>query len=347
MARSEAKLPRICLLAAAETSPGVLYGLYDVLSTAGPVYSELTSGKPAEAMLDVRIVAATSDPFRCYGEVMVEPHDAIDRLNETDVAIVCDMYTPIDMPPRGRYEREIDWLNRMYAKGAILGSVCSGSVVLAEAGLLDGLEAAGHWAYRELFREHYPKVKFRMDSILSVAGEQNRIVTAGGATTWHELALYLIARLCGPQHAIRTAKVHMLSDHSDGQLPFVVMTPRVGNTDAVIADCQSWIAENYACQNPVASMIAHSGLKPRTFARRFLAATGLHPVDYVHAVRVEEAKRRLETETVSLEEVGHIVGYEDPTFFRRLFKRKVGLSLAAYRRKFSKIAAIGHSGTQS
>ena len=136
-------------------------------------------------------------------------------------------------------------------------------------------------------------MKFRVDSILSVAGEQDRIVTAGGVTAWQELALYLIARLCGPQHAIRTAKIHILSDHSDGQLPFAVITPRVGNTDAVIADCQHWIAENYACQNPVASMIAHSGLKPRTFARRFLAATGFHPVDYVHAVRMEEAKQRL------------------------------------------------------
>jgi AraC-like DNA-binding protein len=133
----------------------------------------------------------------------------------------------------------------------------------------------------------------------------------------------------------------MLSDHSDGQLPFAVITPRVRNTDAVITDCQSWIAQNYACQNPVASMIAHSSLKPGTFARRFLAATGLHPVDYVHAVRMEEAKRRLETESGSLEDIGHLVGYEDPTFFRRLFKRKVGLTLAAYRRKFSKIAAIG------
>jgi transcriptional regulator GlxA family with amidase domain len=89
-----------------------------------------------------------------------------------------------------------------------------------------------------------------------------------------------------------------------------------------------------------------SGLKPRTFARRFLAATGFHPVDYVHAVRMEEAKQRLETDTVSVEEIGHIVGYEDPTFFRRLFKRKVGLTLAAYRRKFFKITAMGHSGTQ-
>ena len=66
------------------------------------------------------IVAATTEPFRCFGGVMVEPHAGIDAVDETDVAIVCDMYAPIDKPPRGRYEREIDWLKRMHAKGALL-----------------------------------------------------------------------------------------------------------------------------------------------------------------------------------------------------------------------------------
>jgi len=340
---SEDKLPRVCLLAAEETSPSVLYGLYDVLSTAGAVYAELTSGSPGEKTLDVRIVSATGSPFRCFGGVMVEPHDGIEQVDETDVAIVCDMYTPIDSPPRGRYEREIDWLKRVYAKGAILGSVCSGSLVLAEAGLLDGQETSGHWAYRELFRDKYPKVKFRMDAILRFAGEQDRIVTAGGASSWQDLALYLIARLCGLQDAIRTAKIHILSDHSDGQLPFAVITPRVQRADAVVGACQNWIAENYACSNPVASMTTRSGLKPRTFARRFLAATGYQPVDYVHTIRIEEAKQLLETDTVAVEEIGHIVGYEDPTFFRRLFKREAGLTPAAYRRKFAKIVRIGPS----
>jgi len=338
---SSKKLPRICLLAAEETSPSVLYGLYDVLSTAGAVYSELTSGKPGEKALDVRIVAATGKPFRCFGGVMVEPHDSIEQVDETDVAIVCDMYTPIDTPPRGRYEPEIAWLRRMYAEGAILGSVCSGSLVLAEAGLLDGQEAAGHWAYHDLFRNQYPRVKYRMGSILRFAGERDRIVTAGGVTSWQDLALYLIARLCGAQDAIRTAKIHILSDHLDGQLPFAVLTPRVQQTDAVIGACQNWITENLACQNPVASMTARSGLNPRTFARRFLAATGYLPVDYVQFIRIEEAKRLLESDPVSVEEIGHVVGYEDPTFFRRLFKRKVGLTPAAYRRKFSKMVALG------
>ena len=342
MSASETKLPRVCLLAAAETSPSVLYGLFDVLNTVGAIYPEMTTGEPGEQLLDVKVVAATSDPFRCYGNVMVEPDFAVDELDETEVAIVCDMYQPIDTPPHGRYSREIDWIKRMHAKGAIVASVCSGSLILAEAGLLDGLEAAGHWAYREMFREHYPKAKMRENAILCLAGEQDRIVTAGAVSSWQELAVYLITRLCGPEQALRTTKVFLLSDHAGGQLPFAVMTPRVRQADAVISDCQVWIAENYACSNPVARMAARAGLKSRTFARRFRAATKHQPMDYVHAIRVEEAKQLLESSTRRVEEVGHMVGYQDSTSFRRLFQRIAGLTPAAYRRKFVGLVASGH-----
>ncbi len=263
MSASETKLPRVCLLAAAETSPGMLYGLFDVLSTVGAIYPEMTTGVPGEQLLDVKVVAASSDPFRCYGNVMVEPDCAVDELDETDVAIVCDLYQPIDRPPHGRYRREIDWIKRMYAKGAIVASVCSGSLLLAEAGLLDGYETAGHWAYRDMFRDHYPRVKMRDNAILCLAGEQDRIVTSGAVSSWQELAVYFIARLCGAEQALRTTKIHLLSDHSGGQLPFAVMTPRVQHADAVIDGCQVWIAENYTCSNPVARMAARTGLRVR------------------------------------------------------------------------------------
>ena len=114
----------------------------------------------------------------------------------------------------------------------------------AEAGLLNTKFASGHWAYRELFQSQYPKVKLRLDRILCFADDQERIVTAGGATAWQELALHVISRYCGAKEARETAKVHLLSDHTDGQLPFAVITHRVQGNDAVIADCQRWIAEN-------------------------------------------------------------------------------------------------------
>ena len=119
------------------------------------------------------------------------------------------------------------------------------------------------------------------------------------------------------------------------------MTRRIQKTDAVIGECQEWIADNYVCANPVATMAERSGLNPRTFARRFRAATGYLPIDYVHALRIEEAKQLIESESVGIDEISLKVGYEDPAFFRRLFKRKVGLTPAAYRRKFIRILSVG------
>jgi len=338
MHTSDRKLPRVCLLTAAETSPSVLYSLYDVLSTTGIIYSELTTGDPGEPLLEVLIVAASARPFRCYGDILVEPAASIDEIEYTDVAIVCDMATPITEPPLGLYRAETEWLRRVHARGAIVASVCSGSLVLAESGLLDGQEASGHWVYREMFARYYKRVKLRTELILCISGKQDSIVTAGGVTSWQELALYLIARLCGRQHAVEIAKIYLLAGHEEGQLPFSVTTLRPQQSDTLIDRCQAWIADHFADANPVSGMVSHSGLNPRTFARRFRKATGFQPMAYVHAIRIEEAKKLLEIEAAKVDEVGHRVGYEDPTYFRRLFKRKTGLTPASYRRKFVCIA---------
>jgi transcriptional regulator GlxA family with amidase domain len=333
--------PLVVLLAAAETSPSVLYGLYDVLYSVGAVYPDMTCGEPGPEALDVRIVAAEAEPFRCVGAITVEPHDAIEAIDRADVVVVCDMYTPIHMPIRGKYPQEIAWLRKLHAGGALIASVCSGSLLLAEARLLDGREAAVHWAYVDLFRRCYPEVVLREESMLCLSGENAGIVTAGGVTAWHDLALYLIARHCGHRQAVQTSKVFLISGHDDGQLPFAAMARRSDASDAVIGACQSWIGENYCAANPVQRMAERSGLNPRTFARRFRAETGYQPIDYVQALRVEEAKQMLETEDLAVDDVAEAVGYDDPASFRRVFKRRAGLTPAAYRRKFQGIGAIG------
>jgi transcriptional regulator GlxA family with amidase domain len=336
---SERLRPRVALLAAPNSTPSVLYGLYDVLLSAGAVYTDMTVGDPGDALLDVVIVAASAEPFRCFGNILIEPHAAVSEVGRVDVAIVCDMYTPIDMPLHGRYLKEIAWLRRMHTSGAIISSVCSGSLVLAEAGLLDGQPCAAHWGYVDLFRTHYPAVHLRPESILNLESESQGIITAGGVTSWQDLALHIIARLCGRREALRIAKVHLLAGHEDGQLPFSALNRRIQKGDAMIADCQKWIAHNYSTANPVTAMIQRSELMPRTFARRFKAATGCLPIDYVHALRIEEARQLLENTGDGADDIGFKVGYEDPTFFRRLFQRKVGMTPAAYRRKFMNILA--------
>jgi transcriptional regulator GlxA family with amidase domain len=328
---------RICLLATPETSPALLYGLFDVLMSAGSIVPEILLGKPGHQLFEVSIVAASAAPFRCFGNVLIEPAAGVADVKYTDVAIVCDMYQPIDQPPHGRYREEITWLKCVHERGAILASVCSGSLMLAEAGLLDGLEATCHWAYRDMFRAHYPKVNLKDESILCFAGKNSRIVTAGGTMSWQELALHFITHFGSHQQAVLTAKAFLIGDRGDGQRSFAIMAPRIQRSDRVIADSQAWIAENYTCENPVARMAVQAGLTRRTFARRFRASTGYEPMDYVQSLRIEEAKQLLETGDLNVEDIGHAVGYEDPTSFRRLFKRKAGLTPAAYRRKFAKL----------
>jgi transcriptional regulator GlxA family with amidase domain len=337
------KKPLIALLAAPETSASVLYGLYDVLLSAGAVYSDMVTGAPGDELLDVRIVSADGKPFHCIGNIPVEPQISINQIDSADAVVVCDMYTSIYDVPKGRYPREVEWLKRMHEKGALLTSVCSGSLLLAESGLLDGHQATAHWAYRDMFQRHFPKITFRNESVLCLAAEADRIVTAGGVSAWHDLTIYLIARYCGYQTAIETAKVFLISGHSDGQSPYSVMTRPMESSDGPIADCQVWIADNYATSKPAEKMAERSGLNARTFSRRFRAATGFNPIEYVQALRVEEAKQMLETDQLSNDDVGAAIGYDDPASFRRVFKRGTGLSPAAYRKKFQRIAQIARS----
>jgi transcriptional regulator GlxA family with amidase domain len=330
--------PLICLLASTDTTANVLYGLYDVLGNVGPDYEEMIGGVLDESMIDVRIVGPSSDPFVCLSGIPVQPQAGIDDIDRADAVVVCDMYTPLDQSPLDKHAAEIRWLRRMHARDALLCSVCSGSTLLAEAGFLNGYEASSHWAYGDMFREYFPQVKFVPESILNLSAEPGRVVTAGGVTSWQDLAIYLIERFCGLNQALNTARVYLLASHVDGQAPFSTMNCNTRHDDAIVRQCQSWIEEHYHRPNPVSEMIGRSGLNPRTFARRFRGATGFQPIDYVQGIRIEAAKSMLESDNTNIEEISSRVGYEDPASFRRVFKRKVGLTPAIYRKKFSSIA---------
>lgn len=138
------------------------------------------------------------------------------------------------------------------------------------------------------------------------------------------------------------AKVFVLGDKSDGQLPFAAMARPRQHDDAAIERAQLWIADNYAVESPVSRMSEVAGLPERTFSRRFRKATGYSPVEYVQALRLEEAKQMLETTTTAIDAVAAAVGYADPVFFRRIFKRDVGTTPMRYRQMF---ATLGTSAS--
>ena len=321
------------LVALPEASAAVLYGMHEVLAAVGTIWNRLTGQDTGVRRVAAQIVAASEEPFRTTLGVPVAADGSFDDPQQFDIVIVPDL----ELPPTGTIgfpPESIKWLRRQFDGGATVCSVCTSTLMLAEAGLLDGLEATSHWSAANLISDRYPRIRLCPERILSPAGPEHRIITAGGSSSWTDLILYLIARFSSRDEARRIAKIFLFGDRSDGQLPFATIARPRQHDDSVIGDCQAWIATNYDQPNPVAALIAHSGLKPRTFARRFRSATGYTPIEYVQTLRIEEAKQLLEATDEPIDDIALAVGYEDAGSFRRLFKRLTGISPKRYRQRF-------------
>jgi len=325
---------RIQLLAVPESSASVLYGLYDVLNSVGRTWHELTGQPELHRPFDVSIVAPQAALFRCQGGLPVVPDAALETAGPADIAIVTDLAYDLREDPRGRWPEAVRWLQRQDAHGATLCSVCSGLLLMADSGLMDGIEAATHWAALPAVRQYYPLVQIKPERILVVGGPDRRRLSCGGASAWEDMALYIVQRFRSRAEAIRTAKIFLLGDRSEGQLPYAALPVRSAAGDGVIADCQAWIAQNYDLSNPVGRMVERSGLPERTFKRRFRRHTGMAAIDYVQSLRVEEAKQHLEESDLPTETVAREVGYEDVAYFRRLFQRLTGTTPGRYRRRY-------------
>ena len=163
---------------------------------------------------------------------------------------------------------------------------------------------------------------------------------AGGGTSHLDLILYLIARFVGLTEALEVAKAYLITWHDARQRPFTSLVTGKQTSDRVIARCQEWLADHYAEAAPVAAMVRLSGLSERTFTRRFVKSTGMSPLDYVQALRLEEAKQILETSDLPVEAVALEAGYQDNGFFGRLFRRRVGMTPAQYRRRWGNLHTL-------
>jgi transcriptional regulator GlxA family with amidase domain len=327
------KCTNVSIVVFPQSDPSIIYGVFDTLWAAGRFPSTLAE-KPGEPLFEPRLVGARSGPLKLVTGVTIIPQATIAEVRSTDVVFVPNVMVTSPADLRALDRRLLQWIGRMHAKGAQLYAACGGSLVLAEAGLLDGGEATTHSSYAPLFRTQYPNVTLHAERILVQSGPGHGVVCAGGASSWQDLALLLIAKRAGTQEAIRISKVFLYQWHRDGQLPYASMVDNVSHGDAAILRCQEWVAQHYERADIVAELVRRSGLPKRTFDRRFRAATGYSPLAYVQALRVEEAKQLLETSAVPVDAVGREVGYKDAGSFRRLFGRLAGMSPGDYRRKF-------------
>jgi len=196
---------------------------------------------------------------------------------------------------------------------------------LAETGLFDGKDATVHFNYAPAFAAAYPAVRIHPERVLMISGGNEEMITSGASTSWNDMILHLIARYAGVAAAQEIARGFALQFHQDGLTPYIVFEGKTDHCDGDIQSAQRWLSDHFTVAKPVEEMIKRSKLAERTFKRRFTKATGIPPLAYVQQLRIEDAKRRLESSDASVDEISWQVGYEDAAFFRRLFKRTIGL----------------------
>jgi transcriptional regulator GlxA family with amidase domain len=334
----------VLIVAVPETAGSALYGMLDVLMAAGTIWQTLVRAETSRTLFRVRVVATTGDAFTCGNGIPVTPDCSIADDPDACILILPEIWLGPDEDIHGRYPELTQWIRRKYKQGAALYSACSGAVMLAETGLLDGCEATSHWGYQDLFSKHYPKVHFRPQPSIVFADAEARIVTAGGTTSWHDLAMHIISRYGSPGEALRIAKVYLLKWHSEGQLPYATLVRRNPHTDSVVRNCEQWLGEHFREGDAIRKAVESANIPERTLKRRFKAATGVTFIDYLQNLRIEEAKRLLESGRLPVDEISVAVCYEDASFFRRLFKRRTGLTPSQYRRMFQPVLSAATPG---
>lgn len=327
----------VLIVAVPETAGSALYGMLDVLSATGTLWQALVREKPQPALFRVQIISTSKKPFKCGNNIPVSPDLSIRDKTTPNIIILPELWLGPDESIRGRYPELIKWIRHQHQQGACLYSACSGAVMLAETGLLDGCPATSHWGYQDLFRTQYPNIEFHPEPNLVFADSTGRIVTAGGTTSWHDLAIHIISRHASPGEALRVAKVYLLKWHSEGQLPYASLLRNTPHADSVVRRCEEWLSKNYLLSDAIRQIVRNSGIPERTLKRRFKGATGSSLIEYLQNLRIEGAKRLLEADVYPVDEISAMVGYEDTSFFRRLFKRSTGLSPSHYRRMFQVI----------
>jgi transcriptional regulator GlxA family with amidase domain len=324
----------VSILALPDAVISTLSGIYDVMNAL-----TLVSTPDAQAgnqrAFQVEIVGEAVGSLDLASGVPTYVQRAIADVETTDIVIVPSVLLRAEGWQQGRFPELVKWLQDMHARGAILCSACSGVFLLAETGLFDDKDATVHFNYAQTFSTAYPAIRIHPEQVLVISGTHQELVCSGASMSWHDLVLYLIARYAGSTAAQEIARMFALQWHQDGLAPYMVFEGKRDHDDGDILVAQRWLEANFSVANPVMEMIAQSRLAERTFKRRFTSATGLTPIDYIQRLRIEDAKRRLERTDASVDEISWKVGYEDPAFFRRLFKRTTEMTPGAYRKRFS------------
>lgn len=310
----------------------------EIFHSAGALWREIKGEEP-EPRFRVTTASLDGGAVRSpYAGLRMSPQCAIADVTSTDIVVIPTSGLAMD-------EKLIEnsallpWLTHHHAHGAYLAGVCMGAGYLAEAGLLDGRKGTTHWAIAGDFAKRWPKVDWRGDMFVT---EDSRLLCSGGLTAAADVSLYLVEKLCGHEAAVQTAKALLLNMPRTSQSGYSMLPLSPPHNDDAVRGVEHVLQTKFRDAVSIESLAEDAGMSPRTFLRRFKAATGRLPGAYLQAVRIETAKAMLERDRASVQSIAGAVGYDDVSFFRALFKRTTGMTPAEYRSRFAAMNVRQH-----
>ena len=327
--RQCSKVKEITVLLLDQMFSSTAMGPMEVFRHAGFLWNVLTGTQRAPRF---RVTTASADGrlVTCDGGIQIQSNKALQDVGETDLIFVPAAWLSID----GLVELNapvVQWLKQRSHRGAAVASVCSGVGLVAAAGLLDGKRATTHWGLAERFRQKYPRVKWMPEFMVT---EDRGFYCGGGVNASLDLSIYLVEKFCGHEIAVQTAKALLIETPRAWQSGFAVIPLKTDHTDDAIISAQEWMHKNFAKTFSLEDPARRIGMSVRNFVRRFKQATGDSPLVYLQKLRIAAAKRMLESNHRSLQEISDTVGYQDIAFFRALFQRHTGVSPSVYRNRF-------------
>jgi len=322
-------MKKVAILAAEHTVLSTIASPMDMFLQAGVLWN-VTMGENPSPLFDVKIVTADGEPVMALNNIPLIPSCSMGEIDDVDLIVLPSQGFFFNPQDKSHAER-IEWLKTCYEKGADLASVCGGAFTLASTGLLDGKTATTHWGLAKQFKKSFPKVDLRTDQLVT---DEGRLFCGGGISADLNLSLYLIEKYYGREIALQSSRCTMVDLDRTCQSPFVMFTPEKNHADSMVLEAQLRMENKLLDQVSIEDMANEAGVSIRQFNRRFKAATGVTVNNYLQLVRVDAAKASLVNTDLSIEEISLNTGYENISFFRRLFKKQTSLTPSEYRKRF-------------
>jgi transcriptional regulator GlxA family with amidase domain len=309
--------------------PSCLFGAIEVFEKANEFYVS----KGQLPFYNIQLAGANLQQKLLNTSFSLQGLQDIAQVKRTDVIILPSFDSRDDFGIKGNGQA-LDWVTEQYKGGAEVASLCTGAFLLAATGLLKGQPCSTHWKAEAQFRSLFPELKLATNKIIT---DYKGLYTAGGAVSSLNLILYMVEKYNGREVALYCAKVLQIDMERNSQSPFIVFEGLKEHPDREIRQVQDYIENNIEKKVTVDFLADRCAMNRVNFSRRFKRATKISPVDYIQRMKMEAAKRGLESGRKNINEIMYGVGYTDVKAFRTIFKKVAGITPLEYRTKFSQV----------